>query len=189
MPDAPDGSCRAKPKASDNSIAVKGLSALAALGLALTIAVMLAPTAGANVNVHQGARSSASICPWTVESLVSALDAIDERLDTGVSYYPYGRLVSHVGFAYRRISKRTFRRACTNRVVLPAWRGLNAYIDAYNSWSDCRHWYYSAKIQNDIEWGISHPSCESARGPGDGYRQRKWNIAHMNVTRAVEALG
>jgi hypothetical protein len=189
MPDAPDGSCRAKPKASDNSIAVKGLSALVALGLALTIAVMLAPTAGANVNVHQEARSSASICPWTVESLVSALDAIDERLDSGVSYYSYGKLLRHATFAFRRISKRTFRPACTKRVALPALRGLNAYIDAYNSWSKCRAWYYSAKIQNDVEWGISHPSCESPQGPGDGYRQRKWNIAHVNVTRAVEALG
>ena len=88
-----------------------------------------------------------------------------------------------------RVSPRPVPAACHKRVYLPAWRALNAHIAAYNSWVNCMDWYDDPFRADERTWGlIPDITCEDESGPGYQYRQGKWNIAHANVSRAIDAL-
>ena len=172
--------------ASYNATAMKRLSALAALGLTLVIVCAAAAVSPSPAS----ARGSAVICSWKVASLVTALDTIDGELDAGVSLYDYGELIDRASAASDRVSLRTVRLACNKRVYLSALRALNAHIAAYNSWVNCMDWYDDPSRANERDWGlIPDITCEDESAPGYQYRQGKRNIAHANLSRAINALG
>jgi hypothetical protein len=159
------------------------------LWLCGVMACALVSGAGAVSAPRAATRSETALCPRTVVGFVNSLNVLDGRLDIGVTYDGYGNLLGRVRVAYGRIAVRTESAACTSRVGVPGERAMNAYIRAYNSWSDCLDWYNSAVVQNRIDWGANVPTCEKGPGHGYAFRQRQWRAAHANVRRAIEALG
>lgn len=109
-------------------------------------------------------------CREQLEPLVEALSELDSRLTVGLNYERYSESVSDNQVAYDRVPFDELGPECVTDVGIPLEKAVNAYVKAYNIWSNCFE---------DID--CSNDSIK-------GRLQKHWAKATRQIARAEQNL-
>ena len=77
-------------------------------------------------------------CSRKLVDFIDKLRELDSRLGTDLSFESYRTRVLDINVVYEQIAFEQLSPACVEGVGIPAERGLNAHIAAYNFWKNCR---------------------------------------------------
>ena len=117
-------------------------------------------------------------CRRVAGPLDAKLDDLNSRLSVGLPFAKYSDLVGDAKVAYDKLIRDAKAQGgisdlCLNRVGTPLESGLNACINAYNTWNDCINATYCT-------FDKGTPSLKKA--------QQSWAKAGVLVNRADAAL-
>jgi hypothetical protein len=136
------------------------VSSLAILALVVTIGPDRAQAESAEARCHR-----------SLDAFLNALTEIDGQLGVGLNVRQYAALLRRANVAHSRVPWKRIDGSCLFDVALPLARARYAYSRALTSWQEC----------------VAALDCD--RPVGEGFRQRMWRIASVNIDRAVNRLG
>lgn len=158
------------------------LSAVATVCMMLGLALVL-PACGEEraVSAEEGATTAAEgggakaaaaapPCRSQLRGFLGSLDALREKLATGLDYQSYLREVRGVRVIYAAIEAGRMAVGCLLASGAPAERAFNQYIDAANAWGEC----------------LTTATCET--GSLEPELQRRWARASDLVSEAQRGL-
>ena len=76
-------------------------------------------------------------CEQQIGHILHDAQALDSRLDVGLSYDEYNKQVGNVSVAYNQIPIKSMGQECLNSVGVHLEEAFNDYIKAGNIWNDC----------------------------------------------------
>jgi hypothetical protein len=109
-------------------------------------------------------------CESQVGGFIGAMNRLRRNLLVGLSYEQYVAEMRAVRRAYAAIPTDRVALGCLRAAGTPAERGLNEYIAAANTWSDC----------------VEVPGCEAASI--EGQLQGQWRVAAGYLSKAQRGL-
>jgi hypothetical protein len=109
-------------------------------------------------------------CQAQVGGFLTALERLRRNLVVGLSYEQYVGELKAIRRAYAAIPTDRVALGCLRAAGTPGERGLNEYIGASNTWTDC----------------VEVPGCESASI--EGQLQGQWHEAARYLSKAEQGL-
>lgn len=111
-----------------------------------------------------------SRCQTQVGAFIETMDTLRRNLAVGLSYEQYVGEMKAIRTSYDAIPTKRVALGCLQAVGKPGERGLNAYIDAGNTWTEC----------------VETPGCESATI--EAQLQQRWREASRYLSKAQLGL-
>jgi hypothetical protein len=159
------------------------LSSAVTVGILLGLALILSACGEDGTTAAEKAASTSRTAPTPssqpvpggdscrrLRPFVGSMTSLRDDLARGLSYDDYLREVQRVRSVYARIDADKLSAGCLLASGGPAERALNLYIDATNTWGDCR----------------ATVSCNTRTV--EPKLQRKWALAAHQVTTAQQGL-
>lgn len=109
-------------------------------------------------------------CQAQVGGFLSAMEGLRKRLVAGLSYSQYISQLRAIRRAYDTIPAARVGLGCLRAAGTPGERGLNEYIAASNTWTDC----------------VEVPGCASASI--ETQLQDQWRVASRYLSKAQDGL-
>lgn len=109
-------------------------------------------------------------CQAQVGEFLAAMDTLRKRLLVGLSYEQYVEQMGAIRRSYGAIPTDRVSLGCLRAAGTPGERGLNEYIAAANTWTDC----------------VEVPGCEAASI--EGQLQDQWRVASRYLAKAQGGL-
>jgi hypothetical protein len=110
-------------------------------------------------------------CETQVGGFLDAMDELRRNLAIGLSYEQYVAEMKAIRSAYDAIPTERVALGCLKAAGTPGESGLNQYIAAGNTWTEC----------------VETPGCESASIEAE--LQRRWRKASRYLSKAQLGLG
>lgn len=110
-------------------------------------------------------------CQAQVGEFLGAMDTLRRNLAVGLSYEQYVGELKAIRRSYAAIPTARVALGCLRAAGTPGERGLNEYIAAGNTWTDC----------------VEVPGCEAASI--EAGLQAQWKVASRYLSKAQSGLG